>query len=68
MAVGEDEVFGEGDAFVDGQPIALYKFISAVFRSLYFKDGRGLRGRTMSSMKFSRTDSKCEYPGIAIAQ
>ena len=49
----EDEMLWEGDAFIDGQPVALGMVSSRIFHS-------GRVQLTMINIKSSRTDSKCE--------
>ena len=58
-------MLGQGDAFVDGEPVALFfevsDFVRGGFQEKNRWRGRLERGRlmlTIKSMKFSRTDSK----------
>jgi len=60
--VGLVIVLGERDAFVDGQPVALVP----CQQKSPTRRGRG-GFLTIINMKFSRTDAKCEYPGMATA-
>ncbi len=55
----EEEVLREGDAFVDGKPVALWGGGGKVSLGRLFLE-RGGEGRTISSMKFSSTLWKCE--------